>query len=376
VQISELSFKRMKRRFETQSNIFIGLLFLFLINATSCQQGSESESKRVEFAYDLPVDSGSFNYDDRSGNETDRDYVENRFGRGIFKVNNHFVYKSIDSENRLHSFDFSTNTHSYSKKICNSKIDGFKIENERIYLLYDSIFFVKDHLLNTIDSFPFPSPIIDGKHSIDFSMENGSNIIKNKDFFGVVYYQVDPISGNYGNTEKIFYLFNKDTAFFVGQNCQEVDTTFQYFRYPCVAEEEQFIYFSPKIGNCISRVGVQGNEISAKIDSSSSRYLTLNSEDQYQISRLKKYRLSSDYNRRIILSNDYVFLLKEFKKRSYVKDNIMQYERDLILKKFDKNLNAKGSIYIKNTPFSNIYLEGNTLYLFSFLKQKFYVYEV
>ena len=359
-----------------QPNFLIGLLFAIFSIQIGCKEKAENDQR----SYLTPIDSLNFNYTSDSWRGDRSDYLEYRFGRNMFNDSNKtFLYISIDSDNRLHTFNFNTNTHTYSKQICNSKIDAFKIDRSFIYLLYDSIFYVKDYQLNTIDSFVYNPPNISQKHDIDFSVENNSNLFKIKDYFVLMYYVIDekPDGTNiYRNTDSLFYYFNRDTAFFANKTCPEADTTFQYFRYPVVANDFEYLYHTPRVMNCISKSIELKTLINTSIDTLKNNYLTLKHEDQYEISKLKTYRFSTHYNRDIIASKNYIYLIKEIPSKIYYVNNVRTYDHLLELKKFDKHLNIINTFYIKDKVYSYAFIEGNKLYLFNFNKSKCLKYEI
>ena len=71
-----------------------------------------------------------------------------------------FLIMWIDSYNRLHIFNFKTYVHSYSEPICNCNIDAYKIDSEYLYVLCDSIFYIKDYNLKTLDYFSYKTPYL------------------------------------------------------------------------------------------------------------------------------------------------------------------------------------------------------------------------
>jgi hypothetical protein len=362
-------------------NFLIGLLFTPIFIFLSCKEGShESESSDQNLTYLAPVDSVDFAYSSPSWKRNTSNYLENRYGQNLYLTSDKkFLYASINSDNELHAFNSKTNEHTYSKQICSGRIDAFKIDSSLMYLLYNNMFYVKDHQLKTIDSFVYTPPVINQKHSIDFSIENNSNLFKIKNYFVLLYYVVDEKPDDteiYRNTEYLFYFFNRDTAFFANKQCQELSSSFQYFRYPVVASNDEYLYHTPRVMNCISKSSENKTLIHALIDTVKSNYLAIKPNDQYEISRLKKYRFSSDYNRDILLSNNCIYLIKEIPAKIYYKDNVRMYETVLELKKFDKQFNLVKSTYIKDHIYSYALIEGNKLLLFNFFKNKYFTYEI
>lgn len=207
---------------------------------------------------------------------------------------------------------------------------------------------------------------------------NKFNLFKIKDYYVVMYYVVDKGVNNdlYRNTKKKFYYFNHDTAFFANKGCEHMDTTFQYFRYPAVFSDLEFIYHSPRVMNCISKSNEVKTLINSPIDTIHSNYLSIKIDDQYQISKLKKYRFSTDYNKEIIGSGNYIYLLKEYAHEIFYQNNVRNYNRKIKVVKFDKDLNITSNYYINNNSYSVSYMKNNRLYLFNFKTNKCLIYEV
>lgn len=356
-----------------------GVLFLLILTMFSCNQISErssgSESGQINFV--TPVDSGGFEFSSPSLKTEDVNYSDNRYGSEFFidKTGN-LAYFSIDSEKEIHRYNIGGSEHSYSEKIIEGEIEGFRIEDSTIYILADSIFYVKNHGLQTLDSFNYLPPKIENKYGIDFSTEVGFNLFKVQDFYGIIYYEVDSETGVYGTTDSLFYLFNADTAFFTGHLCPSIATSFQYFRYPCLDVDNEFIYHAPKVGNCISKTRIGGETLTKSITDDSNRYLDLKVEDQYQISLLKKYRYTTDYNRKIMVNDDNIFLVKEFLIDAYQENKITKYNRGIEVVKFDKDLSLVKTYRLDVPSFSHAVLDGNKLIILSLYREKFYVYEV
>jgi hypothetical protein len=362
-------------------NFLIGLLFALIFILPSCKENvGDKETAEKDLTYLAPADSVDFVYSSPSWKRNTSNYLENRFGQSLLlNFDSKFLYESINSENELHTFNSQTNEHTYSRPICSGKIDAFKLDSSYIYLLCNGVFYVKDHQLNTIDSFIYTPPVLKGKHDVDFSVENNSNLFKIKDYFVLLYYIVDEKPDNteiYRNTDYLFYFFNRDTAFFANKQCQDLDSSFQYFRYPVVASDREFLYHTPRVMNCISKSSGNRTLIHAPIDTLQSNYLNIKPNDQYQISKLKKYRFSSDYNRDILLSGDFVYLVREIPARIYYKDNVRMYETVLELKKFDKQLHLINTTHIKDHIYSYGLIEGSKLFLFNFFKNKYFIYEI
>ncbi len=359
-------------------NFIIGVLFSSVFILVGCNEDKELSNDKMIFL--TPVDSLNFNYASDSWKKSNPDYSENRYGYAIFlDTNDAFCYVSIDSDNQLHKFNFKTNIHSYSEKICTEKIEAYKLDSTSIYLLYNNTFYIKNYQLKTIDSFKYQSPIINKKHAIDFSVENSANLFKVKDYFALMYYVVDEMPDGtnlYRNSDYLFYFFNRDTAFFASKGCQELDTSFQYFRYPAITSDSEYLYHSPRVMNCISKSNNVSTIINSKIDTIRKNYLSINHSDQYKISKLKKYRFSTDYNRDLILSGKYLYLIKEILDKIYYKDNVRKYEHVLEIKKFDKQLKHIRTFYIQDKIYSFAYIKEEKLYLFDIYKNKALIYDL
>lgn len=368
-----------KLKFVKQSNHLIGLLFALIYILVGCNHQQEKLKSKILYtgiSYVSAIDSVSFNYESESWKGSNSDYNDYRYGQNIFvDSSKSFRYVSINSENELHFFDFHTNEHSYSKPICNDKIDAYKIDSSLIYLLYNNIFYVKDYQLKTLDSFVYKQPNIRYQHDIDFSIENSSNLFKIKQYFVLMYYVIDK-TGEYRNTKYLFHYFNKEVSFFANKMCDELDTSFQYFRFPAVTSDNNFLYHTPRVLNCVSKSNELKTVKHVAIDTAKNNYLSLDHEDQYHISRLKKYRFSTDYNKDLICSGDNVYLLKEFTKEKSFKNGIQVYKHNLELIKFDKKLNKLKSIYIKENLYDYALIFNKRLYLFNFQKNKYYIYDI
>jgi len=360
--------------------LFVSLLFLFGCNEVK-KTGNELNFLKEEKSFLAPFDSLSYNYSSDSWKGKLANYSENRYGQMLtLDSGNNFCYLSIDTDNELHRFNFSTNEHSYSSKICNSTIQAYKIDSSLIYLLYDDILFIKNFQLNTIDSFSYKHPVIDQQHGIDFTLENNSNLFKMKDYFALMYYVVDELpdgSGLFKNSENLFYFFNKDTSFFSGEGCEKLqDSVFQYFRYPTVTNDNGSIYHAPRVLNCISKTSEVSTIINSEIDAKTNNYLTINHLDQYEISKLKKYRFSTDYNREIINSGAYIYLIKETPDKIYYENGVRKYKHSLELRKFDMELNFIKTYYIQNKFYSFTYIDNDKLYLFDIYNNNAIIYEL
>lgn len=354
------------------------VLFFLALILVGCKSSEKSKSNEINF--NNPIDSIEFNYLSETLKKTNINYSENLYGDIVLKdSSNKFKYYSINSDNQLHIFDFSTNIHYYSKKICNYDIKGYMIDSSHIYLLYNDFFYIKDFNLNTLDSFKYPKPKINKKHDFDFSIENTSNIFKLKNYFVIMYYEVDNISKGqdlYKNTDKLFYFFNKDTSFFNGNNCNINDTTFQYFRYPAVASDGNYLYHAPRVMNCISKTNNISTIINSKIVTKKGNYLTCSFNDQFEISKLKKYRFSTDYNRNIITDGDYVYLFTEIPLRIYEEQNVKKYDRILKLTKYNKNLKLMKTYFIKNKNYNYPFISNNKLYIINFDLNKIFIHGI
>lgn len=331
-------------------------------------------------SYLKPLDTLFFNYSsntDKSGSE----YLDNRYGYRIVGLpDGSFKYYSIDSDNQFHEFDFKTSTHTYSENRFQGEIDAYLIDTTEVYLLSGNWLYVLDYQLTIIDSFFYSTPHVPHeKYGIDFSLESGSNLYRVDDYFVLLYYVVDELedgTGLYRNTDSLFYFFNADTAFFTGRGCAERDTAFQYFRYPCIAVNNGFIFHSPKMLNCIAKSDENSTILSRKIDTVRKNYLSFRHSDQYQMSKLKRYRFSSDYNRELVIDQGRMFLFTQIPEKIYYKENVRKYEHIFQLNEFDENLVLKKTSYIKHDSYSFSYLNDDTLYLFNKFKNRAVLYEL
>lgn len=364
-------------------NKFIHPFFLlgciFVFSQCELTQTTNVNNKIEKKKFINPIDSISFNY--KLDEEFSDIYYDERYGKIILiDSTNGFIFKSINSNNQLHEFDFKANKHSFSKSITNNSIKAYKLDTNLFYLLVDSIFYIKDYDLKTIDSFVYHPPVIINRHDIDFSIEDKSNLFKIKDFFVTIYYEVDKTQKGddlYKNTDELFYFFNKDTSFFYGKNClNENDTLFQYYRFPNVVSDNNYLYHTPKILNCISKTGAKSTMISKQIDSLKNNYLSLNYEDQFEISKLKKYRFTTYYNKELITNNNYLYLLREVLDSVYYVKGIREYNRSIEIIKFDKNLNKLNSFYVKIQYYNYALVINDKIYFFNFDKNIIYVYKI
>lgn len=358
-------------------SFIVGVLLLSIMTTMGCNENQEGINKRV---FLMPIDSLVFNYSSDSRQKSNPDYAENRFGYAIFRdTSHHFRYFSIDSENQLHTFDFGTNSHSYSEKIVEGNIQAYLLDSLSLKIIVDNIFYIKDYQLKTIDSFKFTPPTFEKKHGIDFSVENSSNLFKVRDYFVLMYYIIDELPDGtniYRNSNELFYFFNRDTAFFSGKGCQELDNSFQYFRYPAIASDHEHLYHTPRVLNCISKSNHIATVLNSKVDTNRANYLSINHYDQYEISKLKKYRFSTDYNRDLILSDKHLYLIKEIPEKIYYKDNVRMYQHILEIKKFDKQLKSLKTFYIQDKFYSFAYILDEKLYLFNIQQNKAFIYDL
>ncbi|MDR0801172.1 hypothetical protein [Fluviicola sp.] len=365
-----------------QAGLISGLLALLIaIALTACKENGESNNKGAisGIPYISAIDSVSFNYQSPSWKGGGHDYSDDQFGRYIsVDSNNHFRYISINSYNELHTYDFSTHVHTYSRPVCKAKIEAFKIDSSLIYLLYNDTLFVKDFQLNTVDSFTYKRPNILQKHGIDYDSENSSNLFKVNNYYVLMYFVVYKIGDHeeYRNSKYLFHYFNKDTSFFANKVCNELDTSSIYFRYPAVTSDGQFLYHAPRMKNCISKSNELKTLLHVSIDKTKNNYLPFHHGDQFQISVLKKLRFSSDYNKDILISGNHVILLREFLKESYYKNNIQNYNLDTEIIIFNKDLKKIRSYFIKDNGDFYSLVKNNKLYLFNVFRNKYYVYEI
>ncbi|MDR9399715.1 hypothetical protein [Salibacter sp.] len=374
----ELNFKVFNIDFMQPKYLF-GLFFIIALVLIGCNNYDENIHKD-EISYIIPIDSIEFNYNlDSLENKNDKGYKLNLYGQHITVLpNQDFRYTSITSQNELHTFYSSTNRHVFSDPVLKSKIDAYKVDSSYLYLLSNNTLYKKDHKLNTVDSFKFITPTINKKHGVDFSLQNNSNLFKIKDYFILLYYVVERNTDNssvYKNTNPIFYYFNRDTSYFAGSGCKS-DSTYQYFRYPAIAADSNFLYHAPRVLNCISKSNEFKTLLTAPIDTLNGNYLTINYDDQYQISKLKRYRFTTDYNKDIIVTKSNLFLLKEYASKIFYRNNIRNYNRNIELKKFDKKLNLIKTYHIKNNKYSYALIKKGKLYLLSLRNNKCYIYEI
>lgn len=364
-----------------RSNYIVGALYSLTLVMNSCTNHVDNTvNVNDNLTFLLPKDSMFFDYSNETRKNTDLDYFESRYGYYVsIDENNNFVYLSIDSDNQLHKFESKTNTHSYTKKIWSDKIDAYKIDNEQVYLLYNDVFHIKNYQLQTLDSFPYKSPSINQRHSIDFSGENNSNLFKVGDYYALMYYVVDDMpdgSSLYRNHEKLFYFFNRDTAFFGGNDCIEFKNSFQYFRFPAITSDNQSIFHAPRVLNCISKTNHTSTKINSKIDYEENNYLSFEHSDQYEISKLKNYRLGSHYNRDLLVSGDNIYLIREIPQKIYFEEGVKKYKHIIEIRKYDKELNHIESYYIENNVYSLISIKNGRVFLFDFEKNKTLIYEL
>lgn len=357
----------------------LGLLICWIFCFSSCVDSlkiKNKETTRKKINYTLPSDSIEFSYCTSSWKKSSFNYSENQYGQNVYRdKNNHLMYASINSLNELHTFDFQTNKHSYSKEITDENIDAYLIENERFNLIYENNLIVKDFKLRTLDSFIFNLPKIIQQNGIDFSMENKSNLFKVNNYFVLMYFVVDHRKV-YRNSKLLFYYFNKDTAFFNNRMCKELENSFQYFRYPAVCSDGKFLIHSPRVLNCISKSNEIKTCLHKKIHLKDNYYLKIKPEDQYEMSRLKKYRFSTYYNKEILFLDGNYYLLQEFpSKITYFKE-IPTYKHSLRLQKYNNNLEKIKSIIIKDNVYQTLFIEGNYFYVINFNLNKCYKYEI
>lgn len=356
-----------------------GLLLFLIVLFTRCEDSEvkikKSNIQKNDLKFATPTDSVVFNYNSKSWKKSNYEYIENLYGQNIFRdLNNHIIYASINSLNELHTFDFNTNKHHYSKQITKNKIDAFLIENDCINILVDNNLIVKDFKLRTIDSFAFKTPIIKLENGIDFSLENKSNLFKVNNYYVIMYYIVD--HNIYRNSKKLFYYFNRDTSFFNNQMCDELEHSFQYFRYPAICSDGGYLIHSPRVLNCISKSNESKTLIHKNISTNNNIYLKINHEDQYEISKLKKYRFRTYYNKELLWDKTNYYLIQEFPSNiTYVK-NIPTYKHSLKLIKFDSRLKRIKSIVIKDNVYNALLINEGMLYLFNFKKNRYYRYEI
>ena len=128
--------------------------------------------------------------------------------------------------------------------------------------------------------------------------------------------------------------------------------------------------------NCISKSNSSLTVKHNRIDENKNGYLKLNPEDQYQISKLKKYRFTSFYNKSLIHSGENTYLIREFLHDSHYKKGIKNYNHDIELIVFNKNLEKQKSLFIKDNAYSFTFIKEGKLYLFNIQKNKYYIYEI
>lgn len=327
-----------------------------------------------------PVDTLTFHYENTSIKANSTGYSENRYGQVVLMdSNNNWHYWSIDSDKQLHHYDFRTGVHSYSDTITGESIQAYKLDASFIYLLYGDYLYVKDYTLHSLDSFPFPRPVIDQMHGIDFSIENSYNLVKTNQYFMLMYYVVDKQengTSRYRNTYDAFYFFNRDTSFFAIRGCVSADSVFQYFRYPALTYDGEYLYAAPRVKNCIARFSESLVAEYSVIEEDRNNYLTLEHADQYEISKLKKYRFSSDYNRDILIDGHHVYLIKEVPRKIYLENGVRMYDRILKVVAFNKDLSGSHSAYLEDQKYQISWVHKDRLYLFDFSKNYALVYEI
>ncbi len=240
------------------------------------------------------------------------------------------------------------------------------------------MFYIKDFQLNTVDSFPYIQPHIIQTHGFEFNVPNNNNLFKIDNYYAVTYYIVEKVSGSediYKTTDRIFYYFNRDTAFFENDACYDLDTSFQYFRELAIASDGEFLFHAPTVLNCISKSNQNGTILHNRI-SETHNYLSFHPEDIYQISKMKEYRFSTDFNEIILVDGSYIYLIKGIAHKIYTKNNVKKYDRCFEVIKMDKELNVVDKKYINKQYLTYVYIDNGILYLFELKKGKCYLYEV
>lgn len=375
-------FNRNNKVFINRQPFLLFGLLLFIISSFSCNNNNNAGKplSKVSYDYLLPVDSINFDYTTGSKLSSNTEYSEDFYGQNrVWLKDGSFLYASINSRKELHVFDFKTNKHQYSKQICPYSIKAYRVDSGAIYLIYNGFFYKKNFQLKTLDSFRYPAPSISKPHGIDYDKENNANLFKVGDYFALMYYIIDKAkdgSDSYRHTNYLFYYFNKDTSFFADKGCLDKNPSFEYFRYPALTSDGGYIYHAPRVKNCLAKSNYLKTLFTKPIDSSKNNYLTLQPNDQYLVSKVKRFRFSTDYNRDLLVTPNSLFLLKGFPKRIYKKKGITKYERNLELIEFDKQLNVKNHFYIRDTKYTFVFINGRNLFLFNFEKGKYYVYKI
>lgn len=365
-----VNFKTIK-----QSSVTVGLFLIVIFN---CGCNQNQQNTRI-IDYLEPIDSVLI----KGFNDTTIMALNsnpNRYGEFLFRDSNDcFVYRSLNSNNQLHMYNICTNVHDYSERLFDNEINAALLDTHFMYVLTENQFYQMDYQLKIIDSFFFKQPKINLNHGIDFDFENHSNLFKVNEYFVVMYYEiVDKSDGTkiYQNTNPIFYYFNKDTAFFASNSPSLKDSSFQYFRYPAIASDQNHLYHIERMNNHLLKSNQ--TEVSERtiIDSVQSNYWSMKHEDQYNLSKMKKIRFSTHYNRQVLAGKEHVLVATEYPSKIANVDGIRTYNHDIILRFYDKSLNRLKSYRIRDNAISYIYYSRSLLYIFNFHKQKYYVYKV
>lgn len=328
--------------------------------------------------YSQPIDSFFFNF-------TEEDLQINKesftIGKNIKMLNDtSFIYYELKNPFGLHSFSSIENKHTYINFRNQLNVVASMINDSEISVLTDSFLYKFDLNFNIIDSFKYRKPIVDNVNGIDWS-DDEANLFKIGNFYSVVYYRVTD-EGEYRNTTKQFYLFNKDTAFFTGQECNCIQREYHYYRYPVVVTDENCLYYSPSLHNCISKISSNINSVPFhhSIKQSNTNYLKFDKEYIYSLSKHEKMRFTTDFNFKMLCDNKNIYLIKEFTREILVdKNKIQTYKKGLDIINLDKNLNFIRSSYIdldSKLYYGRIKLHNNKLYFFNFEKNKCYVFKV
>lgn len=357
------------------------ICFIFLIMGCDSNENEVILDRNISSKYFLePIDSVKFHSNFDSLRSENKSFLDHRYGYSILMdSNNLFNLTSINSNNEVVRYNFNSGNITNFGKTTNFDIEAFKIDKDEILLMYNDSLHVVDFELSSIKSIRFPKANIKRKHDIDFSMENRSNVFEYKNNYFLLYYIVNENNEGeeiYANTDPLLYFFDADTSYFTGSLENDTMFLFQYFRYPVINTDSSYIYFSSRVSNSLTMADENGNIKTIQIDETDNKYLPFEYRDQYQISKIKKYRFSSAYNKEILINSKHLFLIREIPTKIYINEGIKEYETKLEVIVYDKELNRLKNFFIDKSSYSYITLKEEKLYLFNLLKQKYYEFEV
>lgn len=349
------------------------ILLVFISIILGCEY---KNSKRI-LNYSQPIDSLMFNFTEGNIQINKENFT---IGKNINFVNDtEFVYNELTDPIGLHSFSSIDNKHSYINFRNKLNVIATMINDSEISVLTDSFLYRFDLTFNIFDSFKYKKPVINYVNGVDWSNDE-TNLFKIGNFYTVIYYKVTD-DGEYRNTPEQFYLFNKDTAFFSGQECNCIKNEYNYYRYPVAVTDENYLYYSPSLHNCISRINSNFNSapLHHSIKTSKTNYLMFDKEFIYSLSKHEEMRFTTDFNFKMFCDNSSIYLLKEFTSDILIdKNNIKKYNRGLEVIKLDKNFNFIKSTYIDLSTklyYGRVKLHNNKIYFFNLEKNKCYVFK-